>query len=321
MYVFSSMKLTESSIGSFPILELSDSASGAFVSALPTRGGTVHRLALPDPDGVVREVMMPMRTEREVERHRWSKGAMLAPWPNRIREARYEFEGRTYEPVKNFKPQGGHAIHGTVCFETFRLASRNNADPFFELVQDSKGWTGYPFPVRTSFRYEFAEGGLSLTFTLENRGKARIPAGLGWHPYFRLSDSVKPCHLELPSGKKLSMNERAVPDGKKVSLGRFAKPEPIGEDFLDACLELTGKGRIQTSRLTDPVQKIALEVWQETGPGKFGYVQVFTHPLRHCLAIEPMTCAPDAFNNGMGLVVLDAGEILSASCGVRLARG
>jgi galactose mutarotase-like enzyme len=144
------MKLTESTLGQFPILELQDPSSGAFVSALPTRGGTVHRLGLPDPEGRIREVMMPMRTEREMERHRWSKGAMLAPWPNRIREARYEFDGKVHQPVKNFKPQGGHAIHGTVCFETFRLASRRPADPSFELTLDSKGWAGYPFP-RASF--------------------------------------------------------------------------------------------------------------------------------------------------------------------------
>ena len=314
------MKLTESTLGQFPILELQDPSSGAFVSALPTRGGTVHRLGLPDPEGRIREVMMPMRTEREMERHRWSKGAMLAPWPNRIREARYEFDGKVHQPVKNFKPQGGHAIHGTVCFETFRLASRRPADPSFELTLDSKGWAGYPFPVRVSFRYQLADGGLALTFSLENRGKTRIPAGLGWHPYFRLCDSVKPCLLELPAGKKLSMTERAVPDGRKAPLGRFSKPEAIGEEFLDACMELTTKSKIQTTRLIDPGQDLALEVWQETGPGKFGYVQVFTHPLRHCLAIEPMTCAPDAFNNGMGLAVLEPGETMSAACGVRLSR-
>ncbi|HNY29905.1 MAG TPA: hypothetical protein PKO15_03370 [Fibrobacteria bacterium] len=313
------MHLIESALGQFPVLELSDPDSGAFVSALPTRGGTVHRLGLVAPDGNVREVMMPMRTEREVERHRWSKGAMLAPWPNRIREARYAFEGTTYQPVKNFKPQGGHAIHGTVCFETFRLLGRKATDPSFRLSLDSKGWTGYPFPVRITFGYHLGHDGLTLEFSLENRGKSRIPAGLGWHPYFRLGDSVKPCLLTVPDGKKLSMTERAVPDGRKAPLGRFAKPEAIGEDFLDACLELAGKGKIQTSRLVDPSSGLALEVWQETGPGKFNYLQLFTHPLRHCLALEPMTCAPDAFNNGMGLAVLEPGETLSASCGVRLA--
>ncbi len=70
----------------------------------------------------------------------------------------------------------------------------------------------------------------------------------------------------------------------------------------------------------DTDQNLSLEVWQEAGPGKYGYVQVFTHPRRHCLAIEPMTCAPNAFQNGMGLVVLQPGQSLLAACGVALAK-
>lgn len=314
------MRLEETSIGPFPVLTLTDTGTGAAISALPTCGGATHRLVLPDPDGRLREVMVPMRGQAEVRRQRWSKGSLLAPWPNRIRQGRYSFEGKEYAVPMNFKWQGGHAIHGKVAFETFRLAKRSADAPCFELVLDSKGWEGYPFATRTTFRYALEAGGFVLGMSLENRSRRRIPAGLGWHPYFRLSGSVKPCLLQVPSGRKLSMDEFAVPDGKRLSLGRLGKPEPVGEDFLDACLELGGRPGTATTRLADPKLGLALEVWQETGPGKFGYLQVFTHPARHCLAIEPMTCAPDAFNNGIGLEILEPGQSLAATCGVRLAR-
>ena len=132
------MLLSKSSIGEFPVLTLEDPDTGASVSVLPTRGATVHQLHLPGPDGVVRQVMQPMRTPVEVSRHRWSKGAQLAPWPNRIQDAVYEFEGKTYHPVKNFRPQGGHAIHGTVAFETAKLGSKTPVDGAMELVLSSK---------------------------------------------------------------------------------------------------------------------------------------------------------------------------------------
>lgn len=313
------MRIQESALGNFPVLTLEDPESGAFVSVLPTRGGSVHRLGLPGPDGKIHELMYPMRSGAEAARHRWSKGALLAPWPNRIQDARYEFEGRTYEPVRNFKYQGGHAIHGLIQLETLKLSGKSLSEGWMELSIRSKGWQGYPFPVVIAFRYFLdARSGFRMEFRIENAGKTAAPAGLGWHPYFKLSNSVKPCLLSLPQGKKLGMTDRAVPDGKRSRWGRFETPEAIGEDFVDACLELPAKKAIAVSRLTEPRKDLSIEVWQETGPGKFNYVQVFTHPKRHCLAIEPMTAAPDAFNNGMGLVVLQPGETLQAECGVRL---
>jgi len=313
------MILSRTAIGRFPVLTLSDPDSGAFVSVLPTRGATVHRLGLPGPDGAIRQVLQPMRTEIEVERHRWAKGAQLAPWPNRIQEARYEFEGVDHRPDKNFKPQGGHAIHGLAMFETVELSAKDLEAGWMEVSLASKGWTGYPFPIRMSFRFSLgATEGFRMETTFENIGKTNLPAGHGWHPYFRLSDSVLPCLLTLPPGKRLEMSERAVPSGAKSAWTKFSHPTPIGPEFLDACVEIAAKKGIATTRLTDPSSGLSLELWQEVGPGRYGYVQVFTHPRRHCLAIEPMTCAPDAFNNGMGLVVLRPGETLRTVCGVRL---
>lgn len=313
------MRFRTSSIGEFPLLTLEDPTTGAFVSILPTRGATVHELGLPGPDGVVHSVMQPMRTRIEVLRHRWAKGAQLAPWPNRIQGASYEFQGQTYSPAKNFRPQGGHAIHGLVMFESTRLVSKVPVHGTMEFTLQSKGWQGYPFPVKMSFRFGLeATEGFRMETEIENVGAGPCPVGHGWHPYFRLGDSIKPNLLHLPAGRRLPMTSRAVPDGSRVEWNAFAKPAPIGEDFLDACVELSAKSGKATSRLIDTDKRLALDVWQETGAGKYGYVQVFTHPRRHCLAIEPMTCAPNAFQNGMGLVVLKPGESLRASCGVKL---
>jgi aldose 1-epimerase len=313
------MILSPTAIGRFPILTLSDPDSGAFVSVLPTRGATVHRLGLPGPDGAIHQVLQPMRTETEVERHRWAKGAQLAPWPNRIQDARYGFEGREHRLLKNFKPQGGHAIHGLAMFETTRISAKDPGAGWFELSLRSRGWQGYPYPIRMSFRFALDPSrGFRMETTLENIGKTDLPAGHGWHPYFRLSDSVLPCLLTLPAGKRMEMSARAVPTGAKSVWTKFSRPTAIGPDFLDACVEIAGKKGVATTRLTDPASGLSLDLWQEVGPDRYGYVQVFTHPRRNCLAIEPMTCAPDAFNNGMGLVVLRPGELLRTACGVRL---
>jgi aldose 1-epimerase len=261
-----------------------------------------------------------MRTEIEVERHRWAKGAQLAPWPNRIQDARYEFEGRTLLPFKNFRSQGGHALHGPAMFDSTKISDRDLEAGWFALSLSSPGWQGYPFPSRLTFRFSLDPArGFRMDTRIENTGATSMPVGHGWHPYFRLGDSVLPCLLTLPGGKRLEMTPRAVPSGVKLDWETFSKPTPIGPDFLDACLEIGGAPGIATTRLEDPQSGRSLEVWQETGPGKYGHVQVFTHPRRHCLAIEPMTCAPNAFQNGLGLVVLTPKTALTACCGVRLA--
>ena len=280
----------------------------------------MHELHLPGPDGAVHSVLQPMRTRIEILRHRWAKGAQLAPWPNRIQGASYDFQGKTHQPVKNFRPQGGHAIHGLLMFETLKLLSKSPETGTFELGITSKGWQGYPFPVKMSFRFALsAVDGFRMDTEIENVGNGPCPVGHGWHPYFRLGESIVPNQLQLPAGLRLPMTARAVPDGSREKWDRFTQPAAIGPDFLDACVELSAKSGKAVSRLIDTEKKLSLDVWQETGPGKYGYLQVFTHPRRHCLAIEPMTCAPNAFQNGMGMVVLKPGEKLSAACGVKLS--
>jgi aldose 1-epimerase len=312
------MKILRSHLGKFPLIELRDPDSGAFFSILPTRGATVHRVGLPGPDGAVREVLCPMRTEIEVERHRWAKGAQLAPWPNRIQDARYEFQGKTYAPPRNFKHQGGHAIHGFEMFETTKLGAKDPDAGWLEFQLASKGWPGYPFPIRITHRFSLSPDGFRMETSLRNEGRTDAPAGHGWHPYFRLGKSIKPCTLAIPAGKLLESTPRAVPSGRKLAWDAIAKPAALGGTWLNECVELSARKGIATTRLTDSDLGLSLEVWQEAGPGKYGHLQVFTHPLRHCLAIEPMTCAPNAFNNGMGLLVLRPGEEFRASCGARL---
>lgn len=311
------MNIHASTHGSHPLLVLHDPETGARVSAYPGRGATIHQIELPGKAGDVRGVLYPMRTDVEISRQRWAKGAHLAPWPNRIQDAVYTFEGREYHPFKSFRSQGGHAMHGTVMHETFVQDRRAARDGVLALELVSKGWEGYPWPLRTRVELRLEAGDFRMDIEIENRGKSNAPAGHGWHPYFTLGRDVRECTLSLPRGQRLGMTSRAVPDGSRMRWKRFATPEIVGADFLNDCIEVQATdGRVAT-RLEDPATGEGIEVWQEVGAGRYAYVQVFTHPRRHCLAIEPMTCAGNAFQNGFGLVVLKPGEMLRASCGVR----
>jgi aldose 1-epimerase len=200
--------------------------------------------------------------------------------------------------------------------ETFAASTALDEQGRLSLSLEREGWTGYPFPLRMEIRLSLNEG-FAMEITLENTGTQACPVGHGWHPYFTLGNSVTECDLSVPAGKRLMMGPTAVPTGERSNWPRFKQAERIGDDFLDACLELQASEGTVSTRLTNPHNARSLDVWQDVGAGKYGYLQVFTHPLRHGLALEPMTCAPDAFNNGYGLVVLQPGEKLTTRCGVR----
>jgi aldose 1-epimerase len=55
----------------------------------------------------------------------------------------------------------------------------------------------------------------------------------------------------------------------------------------------------------------------------YGYIQVYTddgptgHPPRSGLTVEPVSCAPNAFNTGDGLTVIAPGESWRGAWGLR----
>ena len=261
------MKILRSHLGKFPLIELRDPDSGAFFSILPTRGATVHRVGLPGPDGAVREVLCPMRTEIEVERHRWAKGAQLAPWPNRIQDARYEFQGKTYAPPRNFKHQGGHAIHGFEMFETTKLGAKDPDAGWLEFQLASKGWPGYPFPIRITHRFSLSPDGFRMETSLRNEGRTDAPAGHGWHPYFRLGDAgIEGLELAVPASAVIQTGPSLIPyPGAAAyqplnagSILDFRRPRPIGTAVLDTCfagLSPGPDGRCRTV-LRDPARGV-----------------------------------------------------------------
>jgi aldose 1-epimerase len=108
-----------------------------------------------------------------------------------------------------------------------------------------------------------------------------------------------------------------IPTKEFTKFPGFAKPAAIGDRFLDACLELETMEGTPTCLLLDRAKGLQLAVSQAAPTCR--HLQVFTHPNRHGIALEPMSCAPDAFNNGMGLQILATKEALITRCTVGLS--
>ena len=177
----------------------------------------------------------------------------------------------------------------------------------------------FPFPASVQMRFEVKdERELEVSAEVVNDGDKPMPIGFGWHPYFSLGAKTDSLLLQLPAVKRKVMDERALPTGEEEPYDAFSSFAPIGEVFLDDCFRLTESSERASVYLWSEEKQLGLEIWQDAEIGQYQYLQVFTHPQRDRIAVEPMTCNVNAFQNQEGLRVLQPGERFCANFGVRL---
>jgi aldose 1-epimerase len=248
------------------------------------------------------------------------RGQVLIPWPNRLQDGRYEFEGRRHQLPLN-EPEHANAIHGLVRWSVWSVAARESERVVMEHRLHPQ--PGYPFTLDLSIEYALSVGGLSVQTTATNVGPDRCPYGCGAHPYLSVgTDTVDATVLHVPAGTVLRADDRGIPTGATPVVGTdydFREPRAIAATKLDhgfADLERDEDGLARVE-LTNPDSGAALALWvDESHP----YLMVFTGDLpevdRRGLAVEPMTCAPNAFRSGEGLIVLEPGGSVTSTWGI-----
>jgi aldose 1-epimerase len=252
------------------------------------------------------------------------RGKVLAPWPNRIRDARYVFAGAEYATTVS-EPERASALHGLVLWVNWRPLRRTADQVALGYVLHAQ--PGYPFTLGLEVEYRLEPDGLTVTLRATNLGTATAPFGAGFHPYLtfggpRIDDAL----LELPARTRQPVDERLLPAGAPVDVADteydFRRARPIGPLALDTCFgdverDADGLARV---RLTAPDGGRALTLWMDE---RFSYVHAYTGDTladtarrRGGMAIEPMTCAPDAFNSGDGLLALVPGASFAGRWGL-----
>jgi aldose 1-epimerase len=246
------------------------------------------------------------------------RGQVLIPWPNRLQDGSYELDGRRHQ-LPLTEPEHANAIHGLVRWATWQVREREPHRVVVGHVLHPQ--PGYPFWLDVTIEYELGAGGLTVRTTATNVGVAPCPYGAGAHPYLTVdTEKVDDVLLRVPARTVLRADERGIPVAS-VPVGEidvdFQVARRIGDRRLDhgftdlerdsagvARVELSGGGRRVTLWLDD----------------RYPYLMVFTGDLpdvdRGGLAVEPMTCAPNAFRSGEGLVTLEPGGSHTATWGL-----
>jgi aldose 1-epimerase len=253
-------------------------------------------------------------------------GQLLAPWPNRVDGGRYEFAGASHQ-LDLSEPAAGNAIHGLTRWAGWQLAAQ--AADAVQLRHMLYGRPGYPFCLELTAEYRLrAEAGLQMTITARNAGSGPAPYGTGCHPYLTAGTPViDEGELALPAARWLPADERGIPSGEPQDIAGtpydFREPRPIGGTRLDHAL--TGLARDDTGRAWARLDGGGIRVALWAGEG-YRWLQVFTGDAldpehrRRAIAIEPMTCPPNALATGTDLLALEPDDSVTHTWGIQVSR-
>jgi aldose 1-epimerase len=247
------------------------------------------------------------------------RGQLLIPWPNRIADGRYEFHGRV-EQLPLDEPERGNAIHGLVRWAAWDVPERRPDRVVMKYLLHPR--PGYPFTLALRVEYALAGHGLTVRTEATNVGDETCPYGAGAHPYLAgANGSVDELTLTVPADSVLESDERGLPVAERPVEGTdfdFRFPKQVGSLRLDHCF--SGLAREDDGRAWVRLGN-GTSLWADRG---FDYLMVFTGDglpdvERRSLAVEPMTCPPNAFRSGDGLVRLEPGEAHVATWGLSAA--
>jgi aldose 1-epimerase len=249
-------------------------------------------------------------------------GQLLVPWPNRVDGGRYTIGDETYQ-LDLSEPAAGNAIHGLTRWAGWQQESHET--DVVQLRHVLHGRPGYPFRLELTAEYRLsASEGLQVSITATNDGSRPAPYGTGSHPYLTAeADQVDACELQVPAGHWLPANDRGIPSGPAEDVTGtpydFRVSRPVGSTRLDHAL--TGLAFGPDDRawawLSCGGQRVGL--WAGRG---YRWLQVFTGDTlaperrRRAIAIEPMTCPPNAFASGTDLLTLQPGDSITHAWGI-----
>jgi aldose 1-epimerase len=253
-------------------------------------------------------------------------GQILAPWPNRIRDGQYAFEGEARQ-LPLTEPERHNAIHGLVNWARWHAVGEQVSGDSVTLEHELVPVPGYPWPLHLRTTWTVGADGLRAEHVVTNTGGRPCPFGFSVHPYVYVPGvPIEDLTLTVPARSRLLVDTRLLPIGAARVAGSdydFTEGRRLGSTVLDTAfgdLDTEGGGGSRVTVAAPDGRRVS--VWADAA---FSWWQVFSSDTlaparyRRALAIEPMTCPPDAFRSGRDVIVIEPGHSWRGSWGIRPA--
>lgn len=305
-----SIKLSRKPFGDYSLITIGD--QNTQVRFVPERSAYIHQIRI---NG--RDLLWNYDSGAELTLNNAYRNPALIPFPNRLLEGKYEWNGKAYEFDINH-PESRSALHGfcpdaAFSVDSYGISEVQASVKLTYLHRSEKHQESYPFLIRFEviLEVDIQQQLVSWCLRATNLGSDAAPVGLGWHPYFLLPGGHEQWEIQLPPNKQVVL-ENAIPTGELIEglSQRQAKgslptqPTPINTHW-DDCFLLTDPEKLEV-KLLGPVYSLSLK---QTGTTR--YMQLYVPEGNGSLAVEPMTCGVNAFTFNKDEVELFAGETLS----------
>ena len=251
-----------------------------------------------------------------------ARGHSLIPWPNRIKAGKYSWDGTEYQ-LDLTEPAFNGAIHGLTRWASWQLLEHDGTHASFGHVQYA--CPGWPWLLECRIDYNLDVTGLSVRTTATNLSESRCPYGTGAHPYLSVgTPSINTAQARVPGSLYLPVDDVGIPTGREPVQGthydlrteELLGTRKIDVTYTDLDRDADGRARVRLSVPGGPT----VALWADEG---YPYLEIFTGDSlpqpgrrRTGLGVEPMTCAPNAFNSGEGLLPLEPGQSHTACWGI-----
>jgi aldose 1-epimerase len=295
------------------LITLREASTATEIALLPDHGAMLHAFKVRAPRtgapgglfNVIDSYPDKQRLEKEIGTS--YKSCKLSPWPCRIPDGRYSFEGNEYRLQHLFKD--GTAIHGLLYNQPFTVLGETTDESSASVVMEyryNRGDGGYPFDYAGGVRYVLHPNSmLEVITTVTNLDDKVIPMADGWHPYFQLGGRIDDWQVQFHASAIVEFDKQLVPTGNLLQYDSFDRPRKMGDTFLDNCFTLKQELVSPACGIFNPENGLRVSFFPDAS---YPYLQLYTPDTRASIAVENLSGAPDCFNNKMGLILLEPGR-------------
>ena len=244
--------------------------------------------------------------DRELLKQRdFTGNFVLWPFPNRVSDKRYVYQGQTYSLEGLKRPRGNEVlVHGLVFDRQWHYDRPMVAEDgvsvttYVDITPESPFYEGYPFESRLALTYTLAKTGVTVSYSVQNNGSKDMPFGFALHPYFSTLSGGEDTLVSLPARYVMEADDQLLPTGRLLdvegimyALFDLRELVPVANLKLDHVY--TGLYPDESAVIVYRKQAMRLHI---STSKEFTHVVIYTPQGSPFFCLENQTCATDAVN-------------------------